>query len=63
MAGQPGLSMMADFVEGREKKVSYSVFAFINTNAVGFLAYAPAADLEAFKPQFEAIMDSLKTSQ
>ncbi len=60
MAGQPGLSLVGDYEEGKEKKVGYSVFTLGNSNAAVFSLYAPAKDFEAFQPKFEAIVDSYK---
>jgi hypothetical protein len=58
VAGKPGLSVIGDFVEGKEKKVGYAVFTFGNTNAACFVLLAPAESFEAFQPKFEAIVDS-----
>ena len=63
VAGQAGVSVMVDFVEGKETKVGYAVFAFAGTNALEFLTHAPAKDLEAIRPAFEAIIDSFKTGE
>ena len=61
VAGQPGVSVLADFVEGKEKKTGYLVCVFVDQKAVQFLAYAGGEDLETVRPQIEAIIDSLKT--
>jgi hypothetical protein len=60
VAGKPGLSLIGDFVEGKEKKVGYAVFTFGNTNAATFVLFASTKDFEAFLPKFEAIVDSYK---
>jgi len=60
VAGQPGLSVIGDYVEGDEKKIGYAVFTFGNTNAATFVLLAGAKDFEAFQPKFEAIIDSYK---
>ena len=60
VAGRPALSVIGDFVEGKEKKVGYAVFTFGNTNAATFVLLADAKDFEAFQPKFEAIVDSYK---
>jgi hypothetical protein len=60
VAGKPGLSVIGDFVEGKDKKVGYAVFTFGNTNAATFVLLADAKDFEAFQPKFEAIVDSYK---
>jgi tetratricopeptide (TPR) repeat protein len=62
VAGQPALSVVADFVESREKKVSYLVFTFLENNALQFLTCTDPADFEAFRPQFDAIIDSCKAN-
>jgi hypothetical protein len=63
VAGQPGLSVIADFVEGREKKTGYIVVSFIGNKAVQFLTYTAGADFDAFLPQFSSVIDSLKATQ
>ena len=63
VTGQPGLSAIADFVEGREKKTGYIVVSFIGNKAVQFLTYAGAADFDNFLTQFNSIIDSLKATQ
>ena len=60
VAGQPGLSVVGDFVEGKDKKIGYAVFTFGNTNAATFVLLTDAKDFEAFQPKFEAIVDSYK---
>ena len=60
VAGKPGLSLVGDYEEGKEKKVGYSVFTLGNSNAAVFSLYAPAKDFEAFQPKFDAIVDSYK---
>jgi hypothetical protein len=60
VADCPALSVVADFEEGKEKKVGYSVFTLGNSNTAVFSLYAPAKDFEAFQPKFEAIVDSYK---
>jgi len=60
VADCPALSVVADFEEGKEKKVGYSVFTLGNSNTAVFSLYAPAKDFEAFQPKFDAIVDSYK---
>ena len=60
VAGQPGLSVIGDFVEGKDKKIGYAVFTFGNTNAATFVLLAEAKDFDAFQSKFEAIVDSYK---
>jgi len=61
IAGQPGLSAIADFSEGREKKTGYIAVAFVGAKAVQFISYMLAADFETFQPQLNSVIDSLKT--
>lgn len=60
VAGNPGLSVIGDFVEGDEKKVGYAVFTFGNTNAATFVLLAPAKDFEGLQPKFDAIVNSYR---
>jgi hypothetical protein len=60
VAGKPGLSLIGDYVEADEKKIGYVVFTLGNTNAAMFGLLARAKDFEAFRPKFEAIVDSYK---
>jgi hypothetical protein len=60
VAGKPGLSLIGDFVEGSEKKIGYAVFTFGDNNAATFVLLCQAKDFEAFRPKFEAIIDSYK---
>ncbi|HVM46725.1 MAG TPA: hypothetical protein VMU04_01800, partial [Candidatus Acidoferrum sp.] len=60
VAGQPGLSVIGDFVEEKDKKVGYAVFTFGSTNAATFVLLVGAKDFEAFQPKFDAIVDSYK---
>ena len=60
VAGKPGLSFVGDFVEGSEKKIGYAIFTFGDTYATTFVLLVPAKDFEAFRPKFDAIVDSYK---
>jgi hypothetical protein len=60
VADCPALSVVADFEEGKEKKIGCSVFTLGNSNVAVFSLYAPAKDFEAFQPKFDAIVDSYK---
>ena len=60
VAGNPALSVVGDFEEGKEKKVGYAVFSLGKSNAAVFTLIAPAKDFEASQPKFEAIVDSYK---
>ncbi len=58
VAGRPGVSVLGDFVEENEKKVGYAVFTLGPTNAAEFVLLIRAKDFEAFRPKFDAIVDS-----
>jgi tetratricopeptide (TPR) repeat protein len=58
--GKPAVSVLGDFVEGKDKKVGYAVFALGNTNAACFALLVPASDFETFQSKFESIVDSYK---
>ena len=60
VTGKPALSVIGDYVEADEKKVGYAVFTFGNTNAATFVLLSKATDFEAFRPKFDAIVDSYK---
>jgi len=60
VADCPALSVVADFEEGKEKKIGCSVFTLGNSNAAVFSLYAPAKDFEAFQPKFDAMVDSYR---
>jgi hypothetical protein len=62
IAGKPGLSVIADFTEGKVKKTAYAVFSLAAGNAVQFLTYAASGEFEEFRPKFEAIIDSFKVT-
>ena len=60
VSGQPGVSVIGDFVEGQDKKIAYGVYALVNTNALEFLLRIKAKDFEGFRPKFDALVDSCK---
>jgi hypothetical protein len=60
VAGQPALSVIGDFVEGKDKKVCYAVFTFGTANAATFVLQSGAKDFEVLQPKFDAIVDSYK---
>ncbi len=61
IAGQPALGVIADYTEGKEKKVGYGVWSFGQTNAVYFEMLTSAKDFDALQPKMDAIIDSYKT--
>jgi hypothetical protein len=58
--GHPGLSVIGDFVEGKDKKIAYTVLSFGHTNVVDFTFLADAAAFDGLRPKFDAIVDSYK---
>jgi hypothetical protein len=62
VAGHPALSVIADYVEGKEKKVAFWVFTFGATNAATFQFKIGANDFDSFRSRFEAILDSYKAN-
>ncbi len=62
VSGQPALSVISDFVDGKDKKVAYAVFSFNGTNGVNLHTLIDAKDFDAFKPKFDALVDSFKTN-
>jgi hypothetical protein len=62
VAGNPGLSFIGDFMEGKDKKVGYAIFTLGKTNAAVFLLLTKASDFDAFQPKFDALVDSYKAN-
>jgi hypothetical protein len=60
VAGRPAISVMGDFVEGKDKKVCCTVFTLGTTNAATFTLQSRAKDFDAFQPKFDAIINSYK---
>ncbi len=60
VAGLPALSFVCDYAEGKEDKVGYGICSLGTANAIAFSALLPAKDFEAFRPKFDAIVDSYK---
>jgi len=61
IAGQPAVSVIADYTEGKVKRVAYGIWSFGATNAVYFQMLSPAKDFDALQPKLDAIVDSFKT--
>jgi hypothetical protein len=62
VSGHAAVSVIADFVEGKEKKVAYGVFTFGATNAAVFHMDILADQFEGFRPRFEIVIDSYKSN-
>lgn len=58
LSGQPSLSVVSEYMEGKAKKVFYQVWSFGATNAVYFQSSLPAADFDGFRPKFDAVANS-----
>lgn len=62
VAGRPGLSVVADYIEGQEKKVAYGVFSVGKSNASKFFFYLGAEAFEGFQSKLDAIVDSYQVN-
>jgi hypothetical protein len=60
VAGQPAMSVMADYMDGEKPQIGYGVTAIIGSHAAAFQFLIPAKDFEAFRPKLDAIVDSFK---
>ncbi|HEV7925207.1 MAG TPA: tetratricopeptide repeat protein [Verrucomicrobiae bacterium] len=60
LAGFPAVSVVSDYVSGKEAMVSYHVLSFDSTNSVRFDVFARAADFEAFQPKIDEVISSYK---
>lgn len=58
VAGQPAVSVVSDYVDGKAKKVLYQTWTFGSTNALSFYTHVPAADFDGFRPKFDAVMNT-----
>ena len=61
IAGQPAVSVIADYTQGKTKKVGYGIWSFGQTNAVYFEMLTSAKDFDALQPKMDAIIDSYQT--
>jgi hypothetical protein len=62
IAGLPALSFICDYTEGQDEKVFYGICSLAPTNTVDFSAQISAKDFEAYRPKFDAIVDSYKNN-
>jgi hypothetical protein len=60
VAGQPAVSVIADYVDGDKAKIGYGVTTIVAGHAAGFQFLVPAADFEAFRATLDAVVDSFK---
>ena len=60
VAGQPAMSVIADYMDGDKPKISYGVTTIMAGHGGAFRFLVPAADFEAFRPTLDAIVNSFK---
>ena len=60
VAGEPAISVVADFVDGQQAKVFYAVYVLAEPNATKFLAQLPAGEFDKFRQQLDGIIDSYR---
>jgi hypothetical protein len=58
LSGRPALGAVCDVVNGNGKGVLYAVSTFGATNSACFVSLLPAADFDAFRPRFDAVIQS-----
>jgi hypothetical protein len=61
VSGHPAISVVADYTEGKTKKVGYGVWSFGGTNGVYFEMLTAAEDFDALKPKLDSIIDSFQS--
>jgi hypothetical protein len=61
LAGSPAVSVVSDYVTGKETNVSYHVWSFDTTNAIRFDVFGRASDFDAFQPKIDAVISTYKT--
>jgi hypothetical protein len=61
LAGSPAVSVVSDYLSGKEANVSYHVWCFDPTNAVRFDVFVPASEFDTFRPKIDAVINSYKT--
>lgn len=61
IAGQAGVSFIADCTEGKGKQLIYATYALGDPACVVFVVKMDPQDFDAFKPKIDAVIDSYKT--
>jgi hypothetical protein len=61
LAGCPAVSVVSDYISGKDTNVAYHVWSFDPTNSMRFDTYVHASDFEAFQPKIDAVINSYKT--
>ena len=59
VAGEEGVSVIADFRDGKEDKIAYLVCSLGKRRATSFVLLTKAQDFEAMRGKWDAIVDSL----
>jgi hypothetical protein len=59
--GQPAVSFVCDHVKGEIKLAVLSTCALVNGTTVDISCYLPPEELEAFRPQYEALVASYRS--
>jgi hypothetical protein len=60
LAGYPAVSVVSEYMNGKETNVSYHVWSFDPTNSMHFDVFLRASDFEAFRPKIDAVINSYK---
>jgi hypothetical protein len=60
LAGSPAVSVVSDYMSGKDTNVAYHVWSFDSTNAVRFDVYMPASDFDSFRPKIDAVINTYK---
>ena len=63
VADHPGVSFIADYVEGKESKVVYGICSFDKTKAVYLDLTSSTAEFDSLKPKFDGIVESYKSNK
>jgi len=63
VGGRPGVSFIADYVEGKDKKICYAVCVMDGPKAVYVDLTTTTEQFDALKASFEGIVDSYKADQ
>ncbi len=63
VSGHAGVSFIADYVEGKEKKIVYAVCAFDEANAAYLDLTTSTTEFGSLKPKFDGIVDSYNSNK
>ncbi len=62
VGGQPALSCVADHIKPPIKNLAFSTYALVDGHAVCITAYVDAENLEALRPNYEALVASFRSN-